>query len=154
MQVLVSDCVVFARSTSLCQVCLHQGTPLLLQDKPRLDIGRLQRLSSGFGSFTTSGIRATDPAAATPVLDNNAKEVLKLVFNQRGSYLQVLCWTYDSVYDHAYGIVYGCNANTAVSSVESTCCNVWRMFVCMSAALRAQHICSYLTSIDSTAKHT
>ena len=60
-----------------------------MQDKARLDITRLQRLSSGFGNFTTSGIRSSMSDAYAPALDDTSKEVLKLVFNENGSYLQV-----------------------------------------------------------------
>ncbi len=62
---------------------------LCVQDKARLDISRLQRLSSGFGNFTTSGIRSTVPDTNAPALDDTSKEVLKIVFNSNGSYLQV-----------------------------------------------------------------
>lgn len=54
-----------------------------------MDITRLQRLSSGFGSFTTSGIRSVSPALTAPALDDTSREVLKIVFNRNGSYLQV-----------------------------------------------------------------
>ncbi|KAL0055837.1 hypothetical protein WJX82_004897 [Trebouxia sp. C0006] len=63
---------------------------LLYGDKARLDITRLQRLSSGFGSFTTSGIRSASPALTAPALDDTSREVLKIVFNRNGSYLQEL----------------------------------------------------------------
>jgi len=60
-----------------------------MQDKARLDITRLQRLSSGFGSFTTSGIRSVSHDPNAPALDDTSREVLKIVFNGNGSYLQV-----------------------------------------------------------------
>ncbi|KAL3139585.1 hypothetical protein ABBQ38_003904 [Trebouxia sp. C0009 RCD-2024] len=65
---------------------------LLYGNKARLDITRLQRLGSGFGNFTTSGIRSTQPAAAAnpPALDDTSKEILRMVFDRNGSYLQEL----------------------------------------------------------------
>lgn len=60
-----------------------------VQNKARLDITRLQRLSSGLGSFTTDGIRSTQPGAATPALDNTSREILRMIFDRDGSYLQV-----------------------------------------------------------------
>ncbi|KAA6425975.1 MAG: eyespot assembly ABC1 kinase family [Trebouxia sp. A1-2] len=63
---------------------------LLYGDKARLDITRLQRLSSGFGNFTTSGIMSTSPHLTAPALDDTSREVLKIVFNRNGSYLQEL----------------------------------------------------------------
>ena len=60
-----------------------------VQNKARLDITRLQRLSSGLGSFTTDGIRSTQPGVATPALDNTSREILRMIFDKDGSYLQV-----------------------------------------------------------------
>lgn len=63
---------------------------LFLQDKTRLDITRLQRVSAGFGNFTTSGIRSSQASPdQTNLLDDNSREVLKLVFSRDGSFLQV-----------------------------------------------------------------
>ena len=59
-----------------------------MQDKARLDIARLQRVSAGFGSFTTSGIRSAQPQNAN-LLDDNSREVLKLIFSRDGGFLQV-----------------------------------------------------------------
>lgn len=68
-----------------------------VQDKARLDIARLQRVSAGFGSFTTSGIRSAQPLPQTGnLLDDNSREVLKLVFSRDGSFLQVRQSTYRS----------------------------------------------------------
>lgn len=60
-----------------------------VQNKARLDITRLQRLSSGLGSFTTDGIRSSQPGVATPALDTTSKELLRMIFDKDGSYLQV-----------------------------------------------------------------
>ena len=69
------------------------------QNKSRIDIGRLQRLSSAFGRYTVSGLTVTNPPAAVtnpaggpsaPVLDGTAKEALRLVFSPEGSYAQVI----------------------------------------------------------------
>ena len=76
--------------TDSLQACLDTDLQLCIQDKARLDITRLQRLSSGFGNFTTSGIRSTTPDTTAPALDDTSKEVLKIVFNRNGSYLQVI----------------------------------------------------------------
>ncbi|EIE22124.1 ABC1-domain-containing protein [Coccomyxa subellipsoidea C-169] len=71
---------------------------LLYANKSRIDIGRLKRLSSAFGRYTVSGLTVTNPQAAVtnpaggsgaPVLDGTAKEALRLVFSQEGSYAQV-----------------------------------------------------------------
>ena len=67
----------------------YSKVKLCVQDKARLDITRLQKLSSGFGSFTTSGIRSTAADTNVPALDDTSKEVLRIVFNRNGSYLQV-----------------------------------------------------------------
>ena len=76
--------------TDSLQACLDTDLQLCIQDKARLDITRLQRLSSGFGNFTTSGIRSTTMDTTAPALDDTSKEVLKIVFNRNGSYLQVI----------------------------------------------------------------
>ena len=39
---------------------------LLLQDKTRLDVARLQRLTSGFGAFTVAGIPGQSEPVAVP----------------------------------------------------------------------------------------
>ncbi|CAL8467304.1 g6841 [Coccomyxa elongata] len=75
---------------------------LLYANKSRIDIGRLQRLSTAFGRYTVSGLTVTNlPAGVTnrgssltaggpavPVLDSTAKEALKVVFSRDGSYAQ------------------------------------------------------------------
>jgi hypothetical protein len=63
------------------------------QDKSRIDIGRLQRLSSAFGSYTVDGLTesttALAPVNGQPVMDPTTKEALKLIFTREGSYAQV-----------------------------------------------------------------
>lgn len=70
---------------------VHSDVWQFVQNKARLDITRLQRLGSGLGNFTTSGIRSTQPAVAAnaPALDDTSKEILRMVFDRNGSYLQV-----------------------------------------------------------------
>ena len=83
------------------------------QNKSRIDIGRLRRLSSAFGAYTVSGLtgaNAGPPAAAAPAaapaatlaarggasaslapvatLDDTTRDALKLVFSTQGSYAQ------------------------------------------------------------------
>lgn len=54
---------------------------------------RLQRLADGFSSFTTNGLTGPGEGAAAAVnaqlLDESAKEALKVVFSREGSYIQV-----------------------------------------------------------------
>ena len=80
-------------------ISIKTTTLYAAQNKSRIDIGRLQRLSSAFGRYTVSGLTVTNPAAggpvvagepSTPVLDGTAKEALKLVFSREGSYAQVI----------------------------------------------------------------
>lgn len=83
------------------------------QDKNRLDIGRLRRMTEGFSSFTVAGMQEQRPmatasgrapgygttvsgpgsaSAATatrPILDDTAKDALRVVFSRDGSYVQV-----------------------------------------------------------------
>ncbi len=94
----------------------------LLQNKSRIDIGRLQRLSTAFGRYTVSGLTVTNPVAgvtdrgvssaaggpAVPVLDSTAKEALKVVFSRDGSYAQVrlmliLCFSHVEKVQMHYG---------------------------------------------------
>ena len=68
-----------------------------LQNKSRIDIGRLRRLSSAFGNYTTEGLTASaepsmlpaGPRQPTPALDKTTADALKLVFSSKGSYAQV-----------------------------------------------------------------
>ena len=67
-----------------------------LQNKSRIDIGRLRRLSSAFGDYTTEGLTASTqasmpagPRQPTPALDKTTADALKLVFGSKGSYAQV-----------------------------------------------------------------
>ena len=73
----------------IANMMAHGGA---LQDKARLEINRLQRLSSGFGNFTTSGIRSAQPVASAPALDDTSREILRMVFDRNGSYLQVMAY--------------------------------------------------------------
>ena len=69
------------------------------QNKSRIDIGRLRRLSSAFGNYTTEGLTASSAASSAAVpagpgqpgaaLDRTTAEALKLVFRREGSYAQV-----------------------------------------------------------------
>ena len=75
-----------------------------LQNKSRIDIGRLRRLSSAFGDYTTEGLTASSeasmpagqpgqPRQPAPALDKTTADALKLVFSREGSYAQVrACW--------------------------------------------------------------
>lgn len=88
-----------------------------MQNKSRIDIGRLQRLSTAFGRYTVSGLTVTNPAAgvtnrgvsptaggpAAPVLDSTAKEALKVVFSRDGSYAQVRAA--HPVFSHVYTVI-------------------------------------------------
>ena len=67
-----------------------------LQNKSRIDIGRLRRLSSAFGDYTTEGLTASTqaslpagPRQPAPALDKTTADALKLVFGSKGSYAQV-----------------------------------------------------------------
>ena len=67
-----------------------------LQNKSRIDIGRLRRLSSAFGDYTTEGLTASTqaslpagPRQPAPALDRTTADALKLVFSREGSYAQV-----------------------------------------------------------------
>lgn len=66
-----------------------------MQNKSRIDIGRLRRLSSAFGNYTTEGLTASPaalpsagPGQPAAALDKTTREALKLVFSQEGSYAQ------------------------------------------------------------------
>ena len=67
-----------------------------LQNKSRIDIGRLRRLSSAFGNYTTEGLTVSSeagmpagPGQPAPALDRTTADALKLVFSREGSYAQV-----------------------------------------------------------------
>ena len=78
---------------------LHVGADTCvacLQNKSRIDIGRLRRLSSAFGNYTTEGLTASSeasmpagPRQPAPALDKTTADALKLVFSRDGSYAQV-----------------------------------------------------------------
>lgn len=84
-----------------------QGLSAGMQNKPRIDIGRLRRLSSAFGDYTVEGLTASPaklPVAAGAgagqpgaALDKTTAEALKLVFSREGSYAQVLAYKYPCV---------------------------------------------------------
>ena len=71
---------------------------LLLQNKSRIDIGRLRRLSGAFGDYTVSGLTqsngaaglpaAGQPRALPPALDDTTRDALKMVFSTRGNIAQ------------------------------------------------------------------
>ena len=67
-----------------------------MQNKSRIDIGRLRRLSSAFGDYTTEGLTASaepsmpaGPRQPAPALNKTTADALKLVFSREGSYAQV-----------------------------------------------------------------
>ena len=70
-----------------------------MQNKSRIDIGRLRRLSSAFGNYTVEGLTAgstpvpTGPRQPDAALDKTTADALKLVFSKQGSYAQVTAWT-------------------------------------------------------------
>ena len=70
-----------------------EGFAWAVQNKSRIDIGRLQRLSSAFGNYTVDGLTestvALPPVNGRPALDSTTKEALKLIFTREGSYAQV-----------------------------------------------------------------
>jgi hypothetical protein len=71
---------------------------LLLQNKSRIDIGRLRRLSGAFGNYTVSGLTQANgaaalpavgqPAALPPALDDTTRDALRMVFSARGNIAQ------------------------------------------------------------------
>ncbi len=74
--------------------CLR--APACLQNKSRIDIGRLRRLSSAFSNYTVEGLTAspapvlpTGPRQPAAALDKTTADALKLVFRTEGSYAQV-----------------------------------------------------------------
>ena len=67
-----------------------------MQNKSRIDIGRLKRLSGAFSNYTVEGLTASSapvmpagPRQPGPALDQTTAEALKLVFRTEGSYAQV-----------------------------------------------------------------
>lgn len=65
------------------------------QDKARVSVARLQRLTRGFGAFTVAGIQPTPGAGARPLgaptaqlVSQPARDALRLVLSADGSYLQ------------------------------------------------------------------
>ena len=96
----------------------------LTQNKSRIDIGRLRRLSSAFGAYTVSGLTGANagspsttaapvaPAAAlaaarrgnagglAPALDDTTRDALKLVFSTQGSYAQASASAYLLLFAH------------------------------------------------------
>ena len=79
-----------------------QGLSAGMQNKSRIDIGRLRRLSSAFGDYTVEGLTASPaglpvgagagPGQPGAALDKTTAEALKLVFRREGSYAQVLAY--------------------------------------------------------------
>ncbi|KAK9866008.1 hypothetical protein WJX84_009124 [Apatococcus fuscideae] len=71
------------------RAALHQ---LLYGGKTRLDVARLQRLTSGFGAFTVAGIAGQSEPVAVPaqghLIDENVKEAIRLIFTREESYIQ------------------------------------------------------------------
>ena len=75
-----------------------------LQNKSRIDIGRLRRLSSAFSNYTVEGLTASSapvlpagPRQPTAALDKTTAEALKLVFRTEGSYAQVRPMLYENI---------------------------------------------------------
>jgi hypothetical protein len=73
-----------------------------MQNKSRIDVGRLRRLSSAFGDYTVEGL-TTSPTEmpigggagavqSGAALDKTTAEALKLVFSREGTYAQVLTY--------------------------------------------------------------
>ena len=66
-----------------------------MQDKARVSIARLQRLTRGFSNFSVAGLQPTDASSGSPGLGPRprvsapARDALRLVLSSEGSYLQV-----------------------------------------------------------------
>ena len=94
-QIGVSACM-----RSWVSVCLTASAHV--QNKSRIDIGRLKRLSGAFSNYTVEGLTASSapvvpagPRQPAPALDKTTAEALKLVFRTEGSYAQVRAVVHD-----------------------------------------------------------